>query len=58
MLNYLKEKKDVTFFTSIAGLISKCRYRLHATQSRNILPTVQYMNIVVLRHRGCLIREF
>lgn len=25
MLNYLQEKKDVRFFTSLAGLMSKCR---------------------------------
>lgn len=26
MLNYLKEKKDAGFFTSIAGLMNSCRY--------------------------------
>lgn len=25
MLNYLQEKKDVRFFTSVSGLMSKCR---------------------------------
>jgi hypothetical protein len=28
MLNYLKEKKDAGFFTSIAGLMNSCRLNL------------------------------
>ena len=29
MLNHLREKKEVGFFTSVAGLMQQCRYRYY-----------------------------
>lgn len=44
MLKHLKDKKDVGFFTSVAGLMQQCRYVKHFKQ---VFHSLDYLNFGV-----------